>query len=258
MVYGTSSINEVIGRIIMATGVQDTRLIAGFVEWIPQAMGLIKTKNALVKRWEDVEIEFHKSPLPCNVRTVLGAAYCGYRMHYYRGIRPADEACVTTAPVVGDTTYHTKFKTIASPEGNQVLTDDLISIDNIQYGDHTYYIEGNYINTSFASGIARVYYNSIPLDENKLPLIPDNENYKQAIYWYVRGMMIGAGYIDTVFKYLECDVKFWQHAVAARNEIGRASPDQMETILEFTRLVTPEGYFESFYGNPGIEQPYYI
>lgn len=261
MIYTATSMKEVIGRVVRNTGLRDATLLAGMVEWIPEAMGLMKTKAALVTMWKDLEIEFHKSQLPCTTRSVLGAAdHCGHRMKYYKGIRSADETCVVpgTTGAAGDTLFSSTitFPLTATEDGGRELVTSLTLLGNTAYGKHTYYVEMGWFNTSLSDGTVRVFYNSIPVDDDGLPMIPDNEQYKQAIYWYVRSMLIGAGYNDPVFKWDVCEAKFDKHAAKAVGEIRYPSPDQMETSLEFTRLVPPQGYFESFYGNPGKEPDY--
>jgi hypothetical protein len=86
------------------------------------------------------------------------------------------------------------------------------------------------------------------VDADGLPLIPDNENYKQALYWYVRAMMIGSGYPDKQFTYEQCIQQHEHYAARAMGEITYPSPDDMENIKNtLVRFIPPPNYWENFF-----------
>lgn len=39
----------------------------------------------------------------------------------------------------------------------------------------------------------------MPHDERGFPLVPDNANYQEAVYWFVRAKLIGTGHKDSVY-----------------------------------------------------------
>jgi hypothetical protein len=116
------------------------------------------------------------------------------------------------------------------------------------------------INTSFADGYVVVYYRGVKTDEDGFPMVPDNQSYKQALYWYCRSMMIGAGWEDKQFTYKECYEQF-EHVYGPRAlaEIRMPSPEQMEhRINTFVRFLPNQGYYDSFFNTDRGEAMYDI
>jgi hypothetical protein len=107
-----------------------------------------------------------------------------------------------------------------------------------------------FIKTNFSSGCVRLHCLAIPTDEDDFPLIPDNANYKQALYWHCRAMMIGAGYEDKIFSYAYCDAEFEKYAARAIGEINYPSVESMDAkIPDITRFLP--GNYLSFFGISG-------
>lgn len=259
MEYVSSSIKEVIGRVIRNTRLQDASLIADMDEWIPEAMGHMKTKVTLQPRWKCIPIEFHKGKLPCGMRKLLAVTYGGRRMRYYNG------STVFGAPTVTGTGGSTLDSSIFTAEFFQQFNpangegyfnmQQLTQVNQLQAAQEYYYTELNWINTSFQNGYVILFFNAIPVDEEGFPLIPDNEFYKTAIYWYCRAMMIGAGFVDRVFREDQCMQRFEQAAARAVAQIRYPSVDQVESRMEnLSRLILPDNYFENFFGPTGKEQ----
>jgi hypothetical protein len=326
-------------------------------EWIPEAMGMMRTKVTLKKRHADLDVKFYKAKLPCGLRKILAVEHNGARMRYFNGDKTFSSE---NKPLRHDITtgyisvpkivsgYETltsytwsidftvpgakeitaiyfdiaSFRTIGITlnlgdsltalidklnnqglvvftaewignflsiqtrptniefhdilAGNTVIapTTILVAGDEVQrtsaqevdirsvydmgFGDATYYTELDYINTSFCDGKIRVYYNEIPIDKDGFPLIPDNQNYKQALYWYVRGMMIGAGFTDPVFSYDQCEARCERHMARAMGEITYPSVDQAMASMEASnRLIFNDGAFDNFFGDTSAESILY-
>lgn len=263
MIYKSVSIKEVIGRVIRNTRLTDTGFIQDMNEWIPEAMGYMKTNMSLSPRWEDINIDYYKAKMPCGLDTLIAVTYNGYRLKANSDVRNYDSRKL---PITDDTVF-------ISDKSLSVVTDNPVNPTNITYSQlkidirtvkgmpesgGTYYTEMDFINTSICTGTVRIYFLGIPTDEEGYPLIPDNENYKQAIYWYVRGQMIGCGYADPVFKYADCVSQFELYAARAIGEIIHKTPDEAETIYRAnTRLILPDNSFDSFFGNRPTEQKYF-
>lgn len=273
MIYTTTSIEETIGRVIRNTRVQDSSYITDMWEWIPEAMAKMQTRQAKRNYWKDVEIHFYKGRLPCGLDSIKAVEYNGCRLRYSNSARTADAAlhCPPNSSEVASTTGFISVPTVwTTPSDTQIYqsalaplplcTQDLQSCLGLPLCDLTYFTELDYIGLDrLSEACIRVHYLSIPLDENGLPLIPDNENYKTAIYYYCRGMMIGAGYEDKVFTYdkLMAPVVglFEVHAARAIAQIRYPSPDQMESRINTgTRFVPPADYFSRFFSTTP-EQP---
>jgi hypothetical protein len=278
MIYQYTSIDSVIAKIIRNTRVQDTSYLFDMREWIPEAMGLMKTKYALSTRYEDVTIDYHKGKMPCDLHHIKAVEYLGVRLPEGNSSKhaattqqlglesglPKNESTmelVITAgtPYIEQTIDSPEVLATASTSRWVSLFSDSLAAANEkrEHAFHYYQPEMGYINTSFADGIVRVHYAAIPLDASGLPLIPDNEDYKQALYYYVRAMMIGAGYKDLAFNEDVLMQRFEGHAARAIGQIRYPSVDAMQTrVNNMVRFIPQENYFENFFRTDGPEGNY--
>lgn len=248
MLYKSCSIDEVIGRVIRNTRVQDTAFIIDMHEWIPEAMDAMNTEMQYSPDFVDVEIKFHKGKLPCGLVSIDAVEYNGMRLAYGNSVKNIQTGHTPPEPA-GISAFISLPAKTKLPDGNYTYTTDFVSVMNLPVCTNAYYqIEMDRILTSFENGCARIHFQKTPTDKSGLPMIPDNQNYKEAIYWYVRGKMIEAGFNDK-FKWETCNAKFEFHAGRAVTEIDYPSPDQMEMrINSLVRFIPPSGYFENFFG----------
>jgi hypothetical protein len=52
-------------------------------------------------------------------------------------------------------------------------------------GDYTYLVVPGYIKTALKEGNLMVSYQAIPVDDDGYPMIPDDESFEEALYWYI-------------------------------------------------------------------------
>jgi hypothetical protein len=271
MIYQTTSIKEVIARVVRNTRLQDSSFLVDMAEWIPEAMGYMKTRVQTRKVYKDVCVRFYKTAIPCKLQSVLAVTYGGCRLKYYSGDQSFDSFLATSnsssvypgIPERGDTTFGTHLvKRAATDDGVDVefTETDLQRVSDLPFhGEHWYYIEPGFVVVSLKDGAVRLHGKTIPLDKGGLPLIPDNENYKEAIYWYVRERMAGAGYPEKVYSTESMRQRFEEHAYRAMSQITYPSTDQVEQqvenlykILEFP---TDRGFWDTYYSTIN-ESPY--
>ena len=68
-------------------------------------------------------------------------------------------------------------------------------------GPSYYKVSGNYLQTSFEEGFVKIHYLRRVLGKDGYPMIPDNQNFRTALYWYIMMMLIGAGYRHQIFSF---------------------------------------------------------
>lgn len=251
MIYQSCSIDSVIGRIVRNTRVQDTAYIIDMASWIPEAMEMMQTQQETIGAFKDLHMKFHKAKLPCGLVYIDAVEHGGHRLPYgdcVKNIRRANIRDPRLRPHQPETFTSMPFSYPAPGDQTHLYFSDLLQVTRLPLHDkHYYQIELGYILTDFPDGKITVHYRATPTDEKGLPLIPDNSNYKEALYWWVRGKMIGAGFDDAVVKMQECDEKWNIYAPRAMAEIDYPSPDQMEArVNTFARLVPQYNYFETF------------
>jgi hypothetical protein len=283
----STSVKEVIARVVRNTRLNDSSYLDDMLEWIPEGMDKLHTRSQMSSKSATLTVVDHVSEkLPCGlayidaveVTEIEGAARTG-RLPEGAEIRfpqesPEDSGSVwVSTPVVNtititeelelddgsiippgvykEYTYSGK-KTYIPKDGSDLVPDYETGI-----AYHYYHRELDYIQTSFNIGEIKVHYLSRPVDKDGYPLVPDDEHYKTALYWYVRMMMIGAGWQDPIFSYLKCEEEWETNAREAINHIEYPSVDRMERIKNATtRLIPPATYWQDFHA--GFEQPEHI
>lgn len=258
MLYKSVSIDPVIGAIIRNTRVQDSAYIIDMHTWIPEAMDLMHLSHQLSQEYADVPIKFHKGKLPCGLIYLDAVEHQGRRLPVGNSVKNIHVSQANRRPEQNPPVFTSGVTKTAVPDGNYIYQSTLEKVQILPYHiKHYYQLEMDHILTSFENGHVRIFFQQAPHDERGLPLIPDNQNFKQAIYWYVRAMMIGAGFQDNVFKEQVCTDRFDFYMGRAVAEIEYPSPDDMEhRVNTFRRFIPPENYYENYFRVTGPE-PYY-
>jgi len=257
MIYKTTSVKEVIARIIRNTGKSlSSEYIEDMLEWIPEGIRKLQTKYTLLNTYTQIRMTGHVACIPCDLINIIAVEYQGRRLREGGDIRnltaplPFSSYRENKDSIYGlDTSEHTNYE--ESYANNSYITqhrgDDLKRINTLEYSNEYYKIQLDCIQTSFEEGVITLHYRKLPVDNEGYPLIPDNENYKTALYWYVLSMMLGAGYEHKVFKYDFAYGEFERFSRRAINEIAYPSVDTMERIYRAgTRLVPPEHFYNDF------------
>jgi hypothetical protein len=246
MIYKTSSINEVMARIIRNTRITDANLIDDLLEWIPEGMAQLETRYqlSLTSTMPALQIRGNVGKLPCDLHSIEAVVYKNNRLPYGSDVRDVTNRNTTNQ------TSQTLFITDTNVPNSEGFWkgENIVRVNN-NTNDY-YIIKPGYIQTSFEEGEVVIHYLAIPLDCDGFPLIPDNEVYKTALYWYSLMMILGTGYEHKVFKYSDCQQQWLYYQAKAINEVAYPSVDQMERLVNtMVRLIPAYGYHENFLNN---------
>lgn len=124
-----------------------------------------------------------------------------------------------------------------------------------------YTTKPGYINTCMPRGFVKISYYAIYTDEDSMPMIPDLESYKEAIYWYVtmklmypkklKGQISQGDYYDIRNSY-----NFYRKQAYA--EAMMPTVDDLETISNiYTELYPEINDHSMFFSTSGDEQNIY-
>lgn len=276
--FGMVSAKEVLARLIRGTGYKLPSVYHDDVlEWIVEGIGYIQTTTSLVTKSsgakdcpDEIIIHNHCAPLPCGFINILAVENeNGNRLH--EGSDITDITLQTSSRHIGvgidgdaristfetdPFDHQTSTGVPATKPGTGVPWDgsDIVQERERTKGKQYYKIQGNYIQTSFECGHIRIHYLALPVDKEKYPLIPNNENFKQALEWHLIRRLIGAGYQHPVFSWDKADEQFGIYAGRAMNEVSFASLDTRARSWRSTvRLIPPDNYDSDFFINS--EQP---
>lgn len=124
-----------------------------------------------------------------------------------------------------------------------------------------YTTKPGYINTCMPRGFVKISYYAIYTDEDSMPMIPDLESYKEAIYWYVtmklmypkklKGQISQGDYYDIRNSY-----NFYRKQAYA--EVMMPTVDDLTTISNIYNKLYPEiNDQDTFFSTSGDEQNIY-
>ena len=127
--------------------------------------------------------------------------------------------------------------------------------------DLQYMTKPGYIMTNVPRGYIKISYYAIYTDEDSMPMIPDLESYKEAIYWYVtmklmypkklKGQISQGDYYDIRNSY-----NFYRKQAYA--EAMMPTVDDLETISNiYTKLYPEINDHSMFFSTSGDEQNIY-
>ena len=240
MLYQYTSVNEVIGRVLRNTRLTDTGVISDIPVWIGDAMEMLQTSSTLESVKEIAEVKFFQAKIPCGLVELEAVTHNGIRL------------------MLDNSSIYQLSKRSGHNEAYQnniKIIDPFLDHVNIAYNQGTrttnkYYLKPGYIcMTELKKGEIEIHFNRHACDEDGFPLIPDNGNYKEAIYWFVRGKLIGAGILEETRAVNEhiCNEKFEVLSRRAINEITYPSVDKMERVrANQVNFAIPENYWSNF------------
>lgn len=235
MKYKTCSVKEVIARINRTTRDKDASLYGDILEWIPEGINKLKTRYSVVLDTDKLKVKDHLARLPCGLVSIEAVFYNGYRLSNSNRVE---------SKRLKPEEIQTVFKTSIDLHS----TSDLLPGEPYSYSSEYYKLQLDYLHTSFEEGELDLLYWKMPVDKEGYPLIVDNENYKEALYWYVMMKLIEAGYEHKVFDWRHC-WEMWENVYLPRAiaEMKMPTGDDMDRLRKgWTRLILPLGYEDNF------------
>lgn len=256
------SAKEVLSRLIRSLGYKlPSVYIDDCLEWIPEALGMLQVTNSLVlETTGDIDcvgelvVSNYCVDLPCGFVAIenLEDEFCNQICEGTGENRDRSNTgnYRVNSFEVDPYTHQTSDGLPVDEPGNippyYLDGSDLALISGSSRPGY-YTIRGNKLQTSFESGYIRMSYWALPVCKEGYPLIPDNENYKQAIEWYIIRRLIGSGYEHKVFSYQYADEQFEKYANRGMNEVSYYSPDGAAKLNRTVVRLMPPRHFHSDY-----------
>lgn len=267
------SAKEILARVIRGVGYKLPSIYYDdILEWLPEGLGMLQVTNTLITASTgdqgcpgEIITHNHCASLPVGFVSILAVEDSnGLRLPEggdvtditsqtsirHLGIEASQPR--TSVFEVNPYNHQTSDGTPTTAPGTSIplYGSDVALANSTTSTKHYYKIQGNRIQTSFESGFIRMHYNAIPVCKDGYPLIPDNENFKQALEWHILRRLIGAGYEHKVFNYDYCDNQFEKYAARGMGEVSFPSPDTMARIHHSTvRLIPPYRFHSDFFVN---------
>jgi len=225
MIYKFTSVKRVIGKVFSDLHLQEgDHRVTDMIEWAGEAVKKIGAFPMLLTKVTGkgglpvLAIDDYQAKLPCDLTTINQVAYAVtengpfYPMTYAAGSFdpqvPNTDAATLDSAVASDRSIIDLAMTLYGDTYSEALTrintypnikEQLAGLitgtssairnaekDNLSLSDsYTYVINGEYIKTNLRSGYLMVSYQAVPIDSEGYPMIPDDESFEEAIYWYI-------------------------------------------------------------------------
>ena len=238
MNYASTSIEPVVAKIIRDTRLKDSTLLPYVIEWVAEALDMLPSPGIGKAMWADRTVDYHRALFPCGMLYVKAIEYNGRRMRRGAGAKAISQDTEKTIP----------------------FCNEIEKASTLKYSNHWYDIEPpQSLTTSLRSGTIRIQFYGRASDKFGFPYVPDNANYREAVYWYVRGKMIASGWEDKIMKYGDVLQLHERYAGRAMAEVWYPSIDEMPDKNDLlVRLVPDMSYFDRFempeYGNTAARE----
>lgn len=127
--------------------------------------------------------------------------------------------------------------------------------------DLQYMTKPGFIMTNIPNGFVKISYYSIYTDDESMPMIPDLESYKEAIYWYVTMKLLYPKYLKGELnqsQYYDIRRSWNFYCKQAYGEAMSPGVDEMESIKNNWHKLYPEfNDHDTFFSTTGDEQLLY-
>ncbi len=280
MIFKYTSVDEVMGRVIRDVGNKlPSHYMDSMIEWIHEGIRQLETKYQLVTRStgnfenkEDPAIQDpravytknHVASLPSELVELLAV-----EDQWGRRVRTASDITDMT----NQTALRTKGSDDARPTNFQVDVFQHVGSDPILDGpassvpfdgsdivpnpvpqfQWTYKIQGNMIQTSEECMFIKMIYLALPTDKDGYLIIPDVEEYKQALTFYLLRQLIGAGFKHPIWNgppgWNQMNSLWEKYAGRALAVIKYPTLDRMETLRTgfAERMIPPRHFYDDFF-----------
>ena len=277
MIYQTTSIKNVISRVVRNL---DNKLpghyLDSMLEWAPEAMEELETPFQFITMSTpsrgyvgEFITSNHVIQLPCGLVSIIAVedeqgnrvreggdvtdiTSNSARYSSSRNSQGYDNATTTNFQKGVGTTFGADPNTAVPGSSTPWDGSDLSRVGN-QNTTAFYKIQAGYLQTSEESMFVKIHYKSLPVDEEGYPLVPDVNEYKEAMYWYIIWKLIGAGFkhpvIQSSMQGLEyCKQQYELYAGRALGKIRMPTQDTMARLRDgfSQRLVPPHHFYEDF------------
>ena len=248
MIFRWTSAKPVIAKLYRDLNLQDESRLIDITEWIFESMEFIGSFNQLITETKDLTVTNHQAPLPCNFYQMIQIMYNGAPLQH------------TTDSFTNSLICCGQQDETSTDPITQGKLDDLATSSTGTQGPclGTYSLLPSWIRTSFKEGNICISYTAVPIDEDNLPLIPDDVSFKQAVVDYVTMMLYHPEWIagripDNRYKDL---VASWEHrCMQARGHANMPSLDQMEAIKNmWVRLLPTINQHSNFFKDLGRQE----
>lgn len=273
------SSKQIILRVLSDLDLNENQIqISNFREWIGQAMEKIGAITQLAHKVAVIPVQDHQAKLPCDLYRLGQVAFSFCNSAGWLPMRKSTSSfgvycnnkCSNACMLVKDQAMFPLVKNMFNLTTDKQALDKLNSDKELRStlstllncytvntvngkftGTNTnfsnelqYMTKPGYIMTNVPEGFVKIEYYSIYTDDDGMPMIPDMESYKEAIFWYIvmKWMYIKKikGQIDAKTYYdAQTSWNFYRKQAYTEAMIP-SSVDDLDTIKNIWHKLYPE------------------
>lgn len=201
------------------------------VEWIGEVIEFIGYPGNFPKKKVVLTVKDHRTAFPCDFYQIRHIKHNAKRLPF--GGDP-----LRWGEYFEEDVFMSAKKEVLEHTNTEVTRLGSKAVSSFEDSEDFYVINPGFIQTSFETGEIVLHYDAFPVDEDNLPLIPDNVYFREATIWYILRMMMLGGYKHDNFNFEYVDQKWDWAKVRAENELMFPSPEKVEHFKNmWVRLV---------------------
>lgn len=172
------SLKNVISKVYSNLNIKDEKNYINIIEWLGEAIAKIKTDAQLESVQHTLCVSNYKAELPCDFIYLEQVSSNGKQMlKSYGDSRPVPK----TNDITVDNQYSYRDTRMAGVENISYNLGKLPILDS----NNTFIIENGWFKTNVSECNIDIWYKRLPMDSEGYPLIPEEESYREALFWYV-------------------------------------------------------------------------
>lgn len=256
MIYNLVSCKKVIAKILTDLDLGDDSIrVSDIIEYLGDGMKKIGAFPALVTKVTGKEtipllsVEDFQCKLPVDLHTINQVAFS----------RTANGPFYPMRYATGSFSFNHELS-LPYPQKEATSSPDNQTTEHgtIWTSDHMYSVTGGWLKTNMRTGYILMSYQAIPIDDDFYPLIPDDESFFEALYWYVNMKLTypewKAGRVrDAVYYDTKSSWNFYRKQAYANAMMPNS--DQLESIKNiWNRLVPNLNEDRTFYSTMGQQE----
>jgi len=234
----TVSYKQVLSKVDRDFGISPMNWKSMGIEWIGDALSAIGHSCDTELISCPVKITNHRAPFPCNLATLLGIEYHGYKLPLSGTHKASDQASV----MVTQDPYNYSMQGFNYTNNTPLLLYANLQTLPSSVGNQYYMLNPDYIITSFETDTIVVHYEGFVLDDEGYPKIPDSIEHKEALSWYILYKWLSRGNKHNTWGIKDAFQMWEKYLVQAQNQTAFPSIAEQERFTNMWCRIALDNY----------------
>lgn len=234
----TVSYKQVLSKVDRDFGISPMNWKSMGIEWIGDALSAIGHSCDTELISCIVKVTNHRAPFPCNLATLLGIEYHGYKLPLSGTHKASDQASV----MVTQDPYNYSMQGFNYTNNTPLLLYANLQTLPSSVGNQYYMLNPDYIITSFESDTIVVHYEGFVLDDEGYPKIPDSIEHKEALSWYILYKWLSRGNKHNTWGIKDAFEMWEKYLVQAQNQTAFPSIAEQERFTNMWCRIALDNY----------------